>query len=138
MRRAFLAMVAAAAAPLALVDGFQFRPPIAAAPGRSISSPIATSKQQPWAPDPQRQTRPSLAVRFAAPPPDGGFEGAVQQPEPEEEAQAPAEGEGGVLMSSAASGAAALEESKRSLGDLFQLWKRRLWCVPGTMLGQSI
>lgn len=118
MRRALLlALVAAAVA----VEAFQFRLPVArpTSIGASrSSSPIA--RKQTWGIAPRGGVR-----RFAAPPPDGGFEGAVQpQREPEEDQ---------LVSSSASSGAAALEEEgtqlRRGLGDLFQLWKRRLWYV---------
>lgn len=117
MRRALLLTLVAAAV---AVEALQFRLPVACPSiGASRgSSPI----QQAWGIAPQGGVR-----RFAAPPPDGGFESAVQPREPEEEQ----------LMSSgasASSGAAAMEEestqlNQRSLGGLFQLWKRRLWCV---------
>ena len=129
MRRVVLALAVAAAA----VDGFRI-PPALRRPLQQQPSP------QPWwgaaAMAGSAGSRPRLLPAcFAVPPPDGGYEGAaVQQEEEGRQQQQPSaaseeEGEGAVLMSRPQGSAAALEGDKQALGDLFQLWKRRLWCV---------
>lgn len=97
--RALVALTAVLALVVAFVDAFR----IPATQRSSFGSAAAARRRE-------FQLQRPLTARFAAPPPDGGYEGAVVPSQPE---------------------AAALEEEggadKRGLGDLFNLWKRRLW-----------
>jgi hypothetical protein len=126
MRRAFLALLAATAAAVA-VDAFAFRLPQAPVPRSSRASPPGAEAGSRRPQDQHQQQRRLIltARRFAAPPPDGGYEGAAVQAQQEQEEEQ--------IVSQSSSSTAALEEGegnkRRDLGDLFQLWKRRLWYV---------